>query len=209
MTHANLHGSGWAAAIATGMLFGIGVLPMTANAAQPKLEVTPFASYRAGGQFIGANGNVLDVEASNGLALAINWRTAEYGKQYELLFSRQDSKTDAGSPVNMQVEYLHLGGTVDLGAEGERVLPFAVGGIGATRFSPPAGLSAATRWSMNLGGGVRVPLTEYVRLRVEARGYLTWMGGQANLFCAGGCVLTAKARTFFQYEALAGVSIGF
>jgi hypothetical protein len=110
----------------------------------------------------------------------------------------------------MKIEYLQLGGTTSLGVDNARVLPFAAGGFGATRFSPgPATLSQETRWSVNLGGGVRVPLTPQVRLRLEARGYLTWLEGRSALFCSANCTLVAKGKTFFQYEALAGVSVGF
>lgn len=180
-------------------------------ATPPSFEITPFAGYRAGGQFLdGSTTDKLDLRGAAGGALAFNWRAAEQGAQYELLYSRQSTETDSATPVDMNIEYLHIGGTTVIGELGARVEPFAAGGIGATRLSPDAtGLSRETRWSFNLGGGVRVPVASHVRLRLEARGYLTWLGNQAELFCAGGCTLTAKSRTFFQYEALAGVSIGF
>lgn len=181
-----------------------------ASAAEHSFEITPFAAYRDGGQFMDGAGAGLDLAGSAGGALALNWRAAEQGTQYELLYSRQSTETDAVAPLEMDIEYLHIGGTTVIGELGSRVEPFAAGGIGATRLTPDtASLSRETRWSFNLGGGVRIPVAAHVRVRLEARGYLTWLGSNADVFCASGCSIAAKSRTFFQYEALAGVSIGF
>lgn len=187
------------------------VLLNNAVAAEYAFEVTPFVGYHAGGQFKdGSSGDTLKVNGSGSAALAINWRAAENGTQYELLYSRQSTDVGANAPVDLKVEYLQLGGTAIVGDADARVVPFAVGGIGATRFSPSAAsLSNETRWSFNLGGGVRIPIAQHVRLRFEARGYLTWLEGKSDLFCDGGCAIVAKSKSFFQYEALGGVSVGF
>ncbi len=182
----------------------------TAGAAEPAFEITPFGTYRDGGRFLDGAGAGLDLAGSAGGALALNWRAAEQGAQYELLYSRQSTETDAAALLEMDVEYLHIGGTTVIGELGSRVEPFAAGGVGATRLTPDAAsLGRETRWSVNLGGGVRIPLAAHVRLRLEARGYLTWLGSDPDVFCAGGCAIVARSKTFFQYEALAGVSIGF
>lgn len=179
-----------------------------AGAAESSVEITPFGGYRDGGQFLDGNGAKLDLNGSTGGALAFNWRAAEQGTQYEVFYSRQSTETEAAAPLDMKIEYLHIGGTTVIGELGSKVEPFAVGGIGITRLTPQ-GLGDKTRGSLNLGGGVRIPLVAHVRLRLEARGYLTWFGSNADVFCAGGCGITAKSNSFFQYEALAGVSIGF
>ena len=178
-------------------------------AAEPSLEITPFVGYRMGGQFKDGTGAKLDLNDHSSVALAFNWRAAEPGSQYELLYSRQATQTEGNTPIPFKVEYLHIGGTTPLGELNGRVVPFAAGGIGAARFSPGAGLSQETRWSMNLGGGVRIPLAKQVRLRFEARGHLTWLGSNPELFCTGPCAVTGKRSTFFQYEALGGVSVSF
>ncbi len=182
----------------------------TARAAEPAFAITPMAGYRAGGKFLDGASAPLDVQAASSLALAFNWRASEPGAQYELLYSRQSSKTDSATPVDLKFEYLQLGGTTVVGDPLGRAIPFAAGGLGATRVSPAdAALSNETRWSVNLGGGVRVPVANHVQLRFEARGYLTWIGGSSSLFCDSGCAIAAKGNTFFQYEALGGVSISF
>ncbi|MGD9841605.1 MAG: outer membrane protein [Steroidobacteraceae bacterium] len=191
-------------------LLTMSVFAPLAHAAQPSFEITPFVSYRAGGDFLGTAGDAVSLRSNTGLALAVNWRTADPANQYELLYSRQATDTEGSTSVPMKIEYLQLGGTTNLGEESDRVLPYAVGGLGATRFSPGInGLSQETRWSVNLGGGVRVPVTPRVRLRFELRGYLTWLEGKSDLFCDSGCALTAKGKTFFQYEVLGGASVSF
>lgn len=194
-----------------GMASTLVLLAATCGAAEPRFEVTPFIAYRAGGQFKeGVSGNTLDLGGSSSAALAFNWRATEPGTQYELLYSRQAATTDGAAPMDLKVEYLQVGGTTPVGEDTARIQPFAAGGIGAARFSPGlTGLSQETRWSLNLGGGVRVPVAQRVRLRFEARGYLTWLGGNTDLFCNGACIIAAKGKTFFQYEALGGVSVSF
>lgn len=182
----------------------------TAATTEPTIELTPFIGYHAGGQFKDSNAGNVSVNASSSAAFAFNWPATESGTQYELFYSRQSTDVGNGAAIKLKTEYLQIGGTTVIGEPMSRVVPFAVGGVGATRFSPDAAAySQETRWSFNLGGGVRVPISQHVRLRFEARGYLTWLGGNANLFCDSGCTLVAKGKSFLQYEALAGVSVGF
>lgn len=187
------------------------VLTATAAAAERGFEFTPLIGYHDGGQFRdGVTGTTVKLNNSGSLALAFNWRAAEPGAQYELFYSRQSTETDATTPIKMKTEYLTIGGTTIVGEPTTRVVPYAVGGIGAARFSPGlSSLTDETRWTLNLGGGVRIPVAAHVRLRFEARGYLTWLGGNSSLFCDAGCQLVAKGRTFFQYEALGGVTVSF
>lgn len=187
-----------------------------AQSVEPRFEVTPWLAYRGGGQFeSGTTGENLSLASKLGYALALEWPATEYGTQYELLYSRQRSDTGGITPVDMTVEYLQIGGLAVVGDDTARVVPYAVGGLGVARFSPDAAsLSTETRFALNLGGGVRVPIANHVRLRFEVRGYVTWLNGSSNLFCSSsaagaGCAIQAKGQTLLQYEALSGVSIGF
>jgi hypothetical protein len=185
-----------------------------AGAAESHFEITPFFTERGDGGFRDATNNDVNLSAKSGMAVAFGWPASEHGSQYELLYSRQSTKTDGMAPIDMRIEYLQLGGSTLLGDEESHVVPFASGGIGVTRFSPGiTSLTQETRWAASLGAGIRIPIVKHVRLRFEARGYLTWLDGSSSLFCSSSttttCVLHAKGQTFFQYEALGGVSIGF
>jgi len=199
--------------LSSGLLAGV-LLMGTAQAQEPRFEVTPFFTQRAGGGFKDAAGDDVNLKGKSGFATAINWAASEHGAQYELLYSRQSTNIDVTSATPTRVEYLQLGGTTLLGDEASRVVPFASGGIGAARFSPgDSTLTQETRWAFSLGGGVRIPIVKHVRLRLEARGYLTWLNGNSSLFCNTGsstaCSVQPRGSTLFQYEALGGVSFGF
>jgi len=183
---------------------------------EPSVEITPFIAYRGGGGFRdGTTNQDLNLSSKAGFGFALNWAATEPGTQYELLYSRQHTDTGGSAPIDITIQYLQIGGTAVIGDASSHVIPFAAGGLGAARFSPdPSSLSTETRFAFNLGGGVHIPLANHVRLRLEARGYLTWLNGNSDLFCSSssstaGCVLQARGQTFFQYEALGGVSIGF
>jgi len=187
-----------------------------AQGAEPRFEITPFFTHRNGGGFQDAAGQEFNLLGKSGAAGAISWAASASDAQYELLFSKQSTLTDSTSPSAMRIEYLQLGGTTLLGDATAHVVPFAAGGIGAARFTPSiAGLTQETRWAFSLGGGVRIPIVKHVRLRIEARGYLTWLNGSSSLFCSSTststtpCAIRAKGQTLFQYDVLGGVSFGF
>jgi len=184
------------------------------QAAEPRFEVTPFFTQRAGGGLRDADGNDINLQGKSGIAAAFDWASSEHGKQYELLYSRQNTTIDAAQATPMRIEYLQFGGTTLLGDEASHVVPFASGGIGAARFSPTdSALTQETRWAFSLGAGVRIPVVRHIRVRLEARGYLTWLNGNSSLFCNSSattaCSIQPRGQTIFQYEALGGVSFGF
>lgn len=182
----------------------------SALAATPAFEITPFATYGGGGSFVEeATQTKTALDAATGAALALNWRATDTS-EYELLYARAASQTDSTTPLDMKVEYLHIGGLTDLGDPERRVMPYAVAGLGATRFSPD-GFDKKTRWSVNLGGGMRVNLAKHVRLRFEARGFVTITSNESCLFESNGtCTLKPSGSdVFVQYQGLGGVSVAF
>ncbi|HVY24618.1 MAG TPA: outer membrane beta-barrel protein [Steroidobacteraceae bacterium] len=198
----------------TGVVTGV-LMASAVQAAEPQVEITPFLTQRGGGGFYDTAGNDVNLLSKSGTAVAFNWAASEHGSQYELLYSRQSTHIDTTTPAAMRVEYLQLGGTTLIGNEDAHVVPYASGGIGAARFSPDSGssLTEETRWAFSLGAGIRIPIVNHVRLRFEARGYLTWLDGSSSLFCNKGatapCPIQARGQTLFQYEALGGISFGF
>ncbi len=134
---------------------------------------------------------------------------------WQLWYSRQNSEIqDAGGSLDVDVEYLHIGGTVPIDDAG-RVQTYLAGGLGATRFSPSsAGLSTRTRFSGSLALGLAVPVSERFAFRVEARGYLTAIESDTSIFCRsdngdGFCAIVASGSSLFQAELLAGFAFSF
>ncbi|MGQ0835461.1 MAG: outer membrane protein [Gammaproteobacteria bacterium] len=183
----------------------------------PAFELTPFVGYRTGGELeVSSTGEEVDLDDSRTFALAFNLRIDE-GSQYELFYSRQDSRLERGSSlgdVDVDIEYLHVGGTLTVD-DTQRFKPYIVGTLGATRFSPkPTQARDETRFSVSIGGGLRVPFSDRFSLRLEARGYLTFVDTDSSFFCETGsfggvCEVRASGSTFIQYEALAGAAFAF
>lgn len=188
-----------------------------ADSGPMRWEITPFVGYRMGGDFdvSGAPGGG-DLDDKGSFGFAVNLATDETAS-YELFYSRQEAsfaQTSAVAPFDLDVEYLHVGGTLLLSDE-LPVAPYMVGGLGLTRFSPQTGPgSDDSRFSVSLGAGVKMPVTTHFGVRLEARGYVTFVNSDSAVFCASGsqggvCAIQAKTDSFFQYELLAGATLSF
>jgi opacity protein-like surface antigen len=180
-------------------------------------QVTPFAGYRMGGDFDleGIDGQA-DLENHGSFALAVNLLIDDTSS-YELFYSRQETSLESTSPLapfDLNIDYLHLGGTLTVNDE-LPITPYIVGGLGLTRLDPQSGTgSEDTRFSVSLGGGLKMPITDHFGVRLEARGFLTFVNSDSAFFCASGdfggvCAVRVKSDTLFQYELLAGASITF
>jgi opacity protein-like surface antigen len=213
----------WAAAL-LGWVTSLGCLTATATEADTdeepalplKYSVMPFGGYRFGGRFAIGDTNSHDT-ARNHLSYgaAFDVATDEWA-QYELFYSRQSTRLSGPSPApsDTVIEYLHIGGTVGI-TDWQRVQPYFLATVGATRFSPDSPLgSDRLYFSLSLGGGVRFPFNDHLALRCEARGFATFFNTNTNVFCrsdqAGGvCLLRGSGSTFFQGETLAGLAYTF
>jgi len=184
--------------------------------APPAFEVMPFIGYGTGGKFeLASNAEVVELRDDEAFGVTLNFRIDE-ASQYEVFFGRQSTSVrpePASGPVDVAVNYLHVGGTVILNDE-QRLKPYIVGGLGITRLGAEPNGGHESKFSMSLGGGVRMPVSERFAFRVEARGFLTLIDTDSRLFCSSGasggaCLLRAEGSTFIQYEVLAGVAIAF
>jgi opacity protein-like surface antigen len=133
-----------------------------------------------------------------------------------LYLSRQQTTLKSGSGMffgsrvlDLNIEYYHIGGTYGQ-AEG-KVQPFVAGTFGATRMVPQQyGLDSETKFSLSLGGGVKLYLTEHVGLRLEGRWFGTMVSSNGGIFCSNGaCLVTVQGDLFSQYTANAGVILAF
>jgi hypothetical protein len=184
----------------------------------PAFQVGLNGGYRMGGSFedqdSGAN---RDLDESGSFAIALELR---YGKGddrfYQLWYSHQTTDVDdgTGGTVDVDVEYLHIGGTLPFGGW-ERAQPYFAMGAGVTRFSA-SGPDAddRTKFSGSAALGLEVPLGRNAALRFEGRGYITFTDTDTSFFCAsdngeGVCRIVASGSTVFQGEMLAGILVRF
>ncbi len=196
------------------LLLLLACLPTTPQAAE--IEVTPILGFTFGGDFENADeDNDLDVAdaASYGVILALE-DTTRVGAFYELFYSRQEthlkgdgSAFSGDSKFDVDISYLHIGGTY--GEKQKQFHPFVSGGIGITHLSPEQG-DSETRFSMSLGGGVKVPLSERISFRFEGRGFATLFDSDSTIFCENNtCAVRVKGDTMLQFTALTGLTFRF
>lgn len=185
-------------------------------AAEPGWELAPYAGYRGGGSFedlTTADGLDVDESASFGLSVS---RPLDPGRRFEVWYSRQASEmtgegTFTGDPLfDLDVHYLHLGGTVEIDDTGA-FQPFVSGGLGVTHFDPDrGGLDSETRLSLSLGLGTRTYFTPRFGLRLDARWIGTLMDGDGAIFCVdGSCAVAVESDLFSQWELGAGLFVVF
>jgi opacity protein-like surface antigen len=174
------------------------------------VEISPLLGFRFGGQFHEETTDQ-DVDLKEGAAygLAID---VEYApdKMVEVLYSRQSTSIE-DTDFDLDVEYFHIGGVAEFTQA--HYTPYAVGTLGATRFSPDGGFDSETRPSLSLGGGVKWFFNEHWAARVEGRAYFTIFDSDAEVFCvsSGGaaCLFRVSGSVVWQLEALAGVTFRF
>lgn len=186
-----------------------------AGPAQSESNLTFYGGYRFGGGFTDVNtGDTWNVTEGPAFSVA-----ADFGidrlTQWELFVSHRNASLRASGfapPTNdfrLGITYVHLGGTYFFDQQVGRG-GYVVGGVGLTNFSPGiSGLSSETRFSLNLGVGYMVPLSQRLALKLEGRGYATLVNSSGSFFCSGGCVVQVKGDTFTQAEVMAGIAARF
>ena len=173
--------------------------------------------YRMGGSLedeVTGDDRDLDEASSFAVSLELRYRHGD-DRFYQLWYSHQASSINDGTASHdVDVEYLHLGGTLPFGGW-EHAQPYFAAGLGATRFSSSApGADDVTRFSGSMAFGLEVPLAKNAAIRLEARGYATFVDTSTSFFCKsdngdGVCRIVASGSTILQAEALAGILIRF
>lgn len=200
------------------------LLPLLAVApahADVRAEVTPFVGYRVGGGFDAQapDGTVtegVDVEdgSSWGVDVGVYARPDAF---YEFLYATQTTRLDSRDPalagLDVTAEYYQFGGTAFFPGE-QWPVPYLSLTIGATRFSADQGYGSDTKFSGSLGGGLRLPFSEHLAATLGVRGYLTLIESDTQLFCrsdgdGAGCLVRSSGSTYFQAEAMLGLTVRF
>jgi len=183
----------------------------------PGFEMTAFGGYRFGGELdLKGPDETVEVADHSTFAVALNLARDD-NSQYELFYSRQPTRLKHSAsigPMPLKIEYLQIGGTLLSGWPGP-INPYMVGTAGITRMTPDApGTDANTDFSISLGGGMRVPINRHLALRLEGRGYMTFVDTNTAFHCASGpnggaCRVLASGSSMLQFELLAGLAFSF
>jgi hypothetical protein len=181
-----------------------------------KLELTPFYGYGFNGKVVAYQGDLnIRNDAMYGLALDI---TVQPGLQVELFYSRSDSRIDfieyrgpTYKLTDLSVNYFQIGALRHV-KKMDNIVVYGLGSLGATLFSPsgdpydetPERYYYEDYWlfSLTLGGGAKVFLSERVGLRFEGRimmpitwaggGFMVGTGGSGFYFGGGSAILQAS-----------------
>lgn len=179
-----------------------------------QFEITPFYGYMAGGEFESPVTNTdRDLDEGNNFGVIFNAAVDEW-RHYEVIYSMQSTEIDGTPPIDLDVQYLQLGGTVS-NPDAEHVIPYFGITIGVARFSPDqSGLDAETKPALTIGTGVKVPITEHIGVRFDARAFVSLLDTDGNIFCVsdsgvGTCAIRTKSDTFLQYHAALGLIVRF
>ena len=207
--------------IACSLLLALAAVAPQARAEGPAFEITPFGGYRIGGQFetratetVPSQDIDLDEGGSWGVDLGLYRDSSSF---YELLYSTSSTGLDTNDPfyadLDVKTEYIHVGGTL-LFADERWWAPWFSFTAGATRFSAGGGYDSDTKFSVSMGGGVRVPFNDYVAATAGVRGYLTFVDSDTDLLCVstgeqGGCLLKSSGSAWYQFEGLIGLTVSF
>ncbi len=173
------------AAACTLLALGLAVVPASAQT----VELTPFVGYQFGGSFDQDYEDDdfdffddVDVEESESYGLMLNLGLTR-SLQFELLYSRQETNLEEDSFLgadldDVEIEYFH-GGVLWQWGDGQ-VHPYVVASAGGTRFTLADGDD--TRFSVGLGGGVKVMFNNHVGLRLDGRFYSTVIDDDDGFF---------------------------
>jgi len=184
--------------------------PATVAATQER-ELTFSAGIRSGGDLDVGIQNA-SIEPTPALGITFDAPLRKPTKRWILFWSRQLAEADTGdflssgsSSFDLNIDYLHVGGMYRPGKG------FVFFSTGLTYVDPrEGGFDDDIGWSLAIGGGRIVSLSERLSLRFEARGYANMTEISLQGVCGGvGCKAEIHGSGAFQLDALVGLGVRF
>lgn len=180
-------------------------------------ELTPFAGYRWGGTIFATQSFVFDqdveVESSPSFGVGLGIPLGDSGLKLELLANRQSSELvvdrgifePEGEVADIDVTYLHAGVQIPF-ARSRNAMPYVVVSGGIANLDPQlSGIRAENRFSASAGVGIKLPMSEFLSLRLEGRGYYTALEEETD------CTVCDYFydENFYQGEVNLGLTFSF
>lgn len=179
---------------------------------EERVEIAPFYGFRTGGGFTyTVNGAAYDIKNTASFGGVVDVNLGHDNFKLELLFSRQSSEVEAEGLfqpglLDLTIDYYQAGVLQEVGSDQGR---FYIGVLaGVTRFAPDA-FDSEVRFSMSVGAGIKLYPTRHVGLRLDARGYATFVSGSGGMFCSGGCVFSYSGSSLWQGDFTGGIVFAF
>jgi opacity protein-like surface antigen len=175
--------------------------------------ISPLFGYRWGGEIQDADtGAEYSFKDAPAYGLILDYAPMDYFGRFELLWSRQDTSVDFHGDnglgnVDITIDVFQVGSMVEYGSESLR--GYASAHVGATHFSSD-GFGDDTKFSFDIGAGVKAFLTKNIYLRADLRGIWTVTEGEGGfIFANGVTVAYFSGSTFWQGQVSAGIGITF
>jgi len=191
------------------------------SSAQRKVEITHFVGYQFGGRIRFYEGELRVKDNANfGVALSTEIRP---NVQFEVSWSQM--KTSANFRPNYDYEY--LSGSFDVNVnyfqaggiwemDKGKLRPYGLFSLGATWFdAKKSSIEDAWRFSIALGGGLKIWLSDHIGIRLQGRLLLPMYFSGAGLFCGigtggSGCgVSVGTGSTIVQGDFTGGLIFAF
>lgn len=189
------------------LLIGI---PAETIAQGGKFELTPFAGYQFGGKLRFYEGDLkIQDNANYGLALDIAMAP---NSKLELYWSQMSSTAQfigtygydylSTDPFDVNVGYIQIGGVQEVEIDNDMIVPFGAFTLGTTYFIPTSNSTDQVKYddtwkfSVALGGGLKIWLSDRVGIRLQGRLLLPmFWGGAGFTVGTGGSGFTVGAGT--------------
>lgn len=177
------------------------------------IQLTPFGGGRFFGGLTDYTGTSVDVDDAFSFG---GFVTLMQGRElgYELGYSRQDTDLRFSRPFegqerfDVKVDQWTFAVQRHFPRPGQALTPFGSGLIGLTHFSSADSDQSETKFMLGASGGAKFLRPEsLLGLRLEARGYFSFVGGGgAGVGCGiGGCSFGFSSDAFFQLDLVAGI----
>jgi hypothetical protein len=178
-----------------------------------RFGISPFYGYRFGGEIQDTKTDTkYNFKDAPAYGLILDYAPMDYYGRFELLWSRQDTSVDFHGNnglgnVDITIDSFHVGGETEYGSE--RLRGYASVHVGATHYSS-GGYGDDTKFSFDIGGGVKAFLTKNIYLRADFRGFFSVTEAQGSFIYANGvAVATFSGSTLWQGQVSAGIGVTF
>jgi hypothetical protein len=194
-------------------------IPMRSRADDERMrfELTPFGGYRFSGSvpLDDPHFSKVDLADSGVFGLAAGVEVPE--GLLEFMWTHQDSSARvlpvSGGPAeesfDLSADQFHLNGLY-FPPEFEHYRPYVLAGLGMTRYAPSGDIESMNRFSWALGGGVKVPFSQRLALRLEAKWDPALTSSSTSVFCnssTGTCLVGTSGKLIDQFDLTAGLSL--
>jgi hypothetical protein len=206
----------------TGLFLSSFLLAAGASAQEDRFEIGAHGGYLFGGSVDGeagalkstasiesapAYGGIIDIALRRG-----QFAELTYTRSPTTLTLRQSDGTRYQYDILLQ--YFQIGGLLEFRTPTlDWLRPVFGGTIGATVFTANDEFASYEEWRLSLifDAGAKIRLTNVLGLRLQARGFVTFLTDESAMFCAtgAGCAFAATGSAFLQGELGGAVYLAF